>query len=551
MSRGQPVQIPKPTIIDRVVGYLSPAAGLERMRSRVQMAIAGQWFGARFDRRATQNWAPYGGSADADTVYDLRWLRNRSRDAMRNQPLALGAVNTVVTTAVGTGLVMRSTVDAATLGMSEDEAQAWQRKAEREFRLWAKDANSCDAARTQDFYAIQALAFRSALESGDVFASLPMIKRPGSVYETKVQLIEADRVVNKGYAMNTEKVAQGVEMDDNGAPIKYHILRQHPGGLMPFQLEWDVVPVFGPKTGRRNILHLFDKRRPGQSRGVPYIAPVIELLKQLGDYTNAEVTAAVISGMFTVFITSEDGGGLNPGSDVMNASTSKPGATLQMGPGAILDLSPGEKVEFADPKRPNQAFDPFVIAVLRQIGVALELPFEVLVKHFTASYSAARAALLEAWRFYKSRRDWLASMFCQPIYEAWLEEAVALGRIDAPGFFDDPTIRGAYCGAIWVGDAPGQIDPLKEINAAKGRLELNITSHSDECVALTGADWDSTIERRAREDARMRELGLVTVYAPLSPANLNGPVPQPAPAKPGSGNDDAPSDDDASDLENA
>ena len=180
------------------------------------------------------------------------------------------------------------------------------------------------------------------------------------------------------------------------------------------------------------------------------------------------------------------------------------------------------------------------------------LPFEVLVKHFTASYSAARAALLEAWRFYKSRREWLASMFCQPIYEAWLEEAVALGRIDAPGFFDDPIVRAAYCGAVWVGDAPGQIDPLKEINAAKGRLELNLTSLSDECVAITGSDWDATIERRAREEERMQELGLVTVYAPLNPANLNTPAPQPKPAKPGAdGGDDAPDNDDASDLENA
>lgn len=551
MARAATPQM-KPNLIDKVVGFVNPAAGLARMKARAQMAIAGQWWGARFDRRATANWAPYGGSADSDLVFDLRWLRNRSRDCMRNSPLALGAVNTVTTTAVGTGLVMRSVVDAATLGMSEDEAQEWQRKCEREFRLWAKDPNACDATRTQDFYAIQSLAFRSALESGDVFAALPMIKQPGSPYTTKVQLIEADRVVNKGYGMNTERLAQGVQTDDNGAPVAYHILRHHPGGLIPLDLEWDIVPAFGKRTGRRNIIHLFDKRRPGQSRGVPYIAPVIELLKQLGDYTNAEVTAAVISSMFTVFVTSADGTGLDTGTMDNPAAAQAAGSTLQMAPGAILDLGPGEDVKFADPKRPNQAFDPFVMAVLRQIGVALELPFEVLVKHFTASYSAARAALLEAWRFYKSRREWLAAQFCQPVFEGWLEEAVALGRIDAPGFFDDPIIRAAYCGTVWVGDSPGQIDPLKEVNAAKGRLELNLTTHSDECVQLTGADWDSTIERRAREEKRMQELGLVTVYAPLNPANVNGPMPQTKPANPGGdGGAAAPDDDDASDLENA
>jgi len=549
-----PIDI-KPSLLDKAISFISPKAGLARMRAQVQLAVAGQWYGARFDRRATANWMPFGGSADSDTVFDLRWLRNRSRDCMRNNPLALGAVNTVTTTAVGSGLVMRSQIDAAALGMTEDEAQAWQAKTEREFKLWAKDSNACDVTRTNDFYALQNLAFRSALESGDVFAALPMVGRRGSVYQTKVQLIEADRVQNKDYAMNTETLAQGVEMDAQGAPVAYHILRHHPGGLMPLSMEWDIVPAFGKKTGRRNIVHLYDKRRPGQSRGVPYIAPVIELLKQLTDYTQAEVTAAVISGMFTVFVTTENGQGLDTGLDPgagMSAAASKSGEPLMMGNGAILDLAPGEDVKFADPKRPNVAFDPFVMAVLRQVGVALELPFEVLIKHFTASYSAARAALIEAWRFYKTRREWLAAMFCQPVYEAWLEEAIALGRIDAPGFFDDAFIRAAYVGTAWIGDAPGQLDPLKEVNAAKGRLELNISSYADECVQLTGADWDAMIQRRAREEEQLKALGLQTIYAPLQPANINGAAPPASPAnKKTSQPSGEPENDDAGDLESA
>jgi len=67
---------------------------------------------------------------------------------------------------------------------------------------------------------------------------------------------------------------------------------------------------------------------------------------------------------------------------------------------------------------------------------------EVLIKHFTASYSAARASLLEAWKFYLNRRHWFAAGFCQPIFEAWFAEAVSLGRIPAPGF-DMPDLRKA------------------------------------------------------------------------------------------------------------
>ncbi len=45
-----------------------------------------------------------------------------------------------------------------------------------------------------------------------------------------------------------------------------------------------------------------DWERPGQRRGVPVLAPVIEALKQLGRYTDAELVAAVVSGLFTVFV---------------------------------------------------------------------------------------------------------------------------------------------------------------------------------------------------------------------------------------------------------
>jgi lambda family phage portal protein len=553
VSRNKFTHPPK-NFIDRIVEYVAPERAKARMIARHQMALVGQWNAGRTDRRSTMNWIPFGGSADNDSAFDLRVIRGRTRDMQRNQPLALGATNTVVTSVAGTGLVMRSVIDHVTLGMSEDEAQAWQNNTERKFRSWAENPNECDAARTQDFYQQQSLALRSALDSGDVFASLPMVRRTGCVYQTKVQLIEADRVINEDYLPNTDTMVAGVVMDKYGAPVQYHILRRHPGGIMPMPLDWDIVPAFGTRTGRRNIVHLFDKLRPGQTRGVPYLAPVVDALKQLSDYTHAEITAAVVSSMFTVFVTSQNNGGLDSG-DGSSPTAAQPGSNLQLAAGAVLDLAAGEDVKFADPNRPNTAFDPFVLAILRQVGVALQLPFEVLVKHFTSSYSAARAALLEAWRFYKNRRAWLAQQFCQPIYEAWLEEAIAIGDVEAPGFFDNPRMRAAYVGTEWIGDSPGQIDPQKEVDAQKGLLELNLTTHNDACVALTGGDWDSIVNRRAREEQKLADLGLQTVYAPLSNANVSTPAPAPTPKSPDDADkneqDDPPDDDDSSDLEGA
>ena len=270
--------------------------------------------------------------------------------------------------------------------------------------------------------------------------------------------------------------------------------------------------AFGRTTGRKNVLHIMcDVERPAQRRGVPLLAPVIEALKQLSRYTEAELMAAVISGMFTVFVKSN-----SPSTPLapmfpagMEVDKRDPNA-YEMGNGAIVSLDDGEEIQTANPGRPNTAFDGFVTAICRQIGSAIEVPYELLIKHFTASYSAARASLLEAWKMFRMRREWLSSGFCQPIYEEWLTEAVLKGRVKAPGFFDDPAIRAAWCKADWYGDAQGQLDPLKEANAAKVRVDEGFSTREREAAELTGMKFDEIHAARSREEAMRRESGLVT-----------------------------------------
>ena len=86
-------------------------------------------------------------------------------------------------------------------------------------------------------------------------------------------------------------------------------------------------------------------------------------------------------------------------------------STIELAPGAIVDLNEGEKAHDMNPGRPNTAFDGFVVAICRQIGAALEIPYELLVKNFNASYSASRGALLEAWKMFRMYRTWLANDF--------------------------------------------------------------------------------------------------------------------------------------------
>ena len=209
-------------------------------------------------------------------------LRERSRDLLRNEPLAVGAVNTVVTNVVGTGLTLKSQIDRDVLKMTEEQADAWEAQAEREWHLFF-DSPECDLARTLNGVSQQELALRQVIENGDVFVLMPNLVRPGSPYGMKMQMIEGDRVCNKDGGADGDAAAGGVERDSYGAPVRYHILDQHPGSAYYRNASrtWATVPAFG-KTGRRNVIHLFKTLRPGQSRGVPYLAPVIEPLKQLG-----------------------------------------------------------------------------------------------------------------------------------------------------------------------------------------------------------------------------------------------------------------------------
>jgi lambda family phage portal protein len=466
-------------------------------------------------------------SADSAIIPDLITLREESQNLARNNSIAAGALKTNVTKVVGTGLRVKAKVDRSVLRLSDEQADAWERAAEREYIL-ATENREIDAERELPMSLLQGLVFLRVLEDGDLLVNLPHINRPGSPYRTKLQLIEAARICNPDFKPDSETMVAGVQKDSLGAPELFHVISRHPGNLRypgqgKKQFTWSQIKAFD-RNGAPLALHLKDKTRPGQTRGVPYLAPVIELIKQLGRYTDAEVMAAVVTGMLTVFVYNESGNpefGRAPtaGDPSGDRSAQIDPTGLELGYGSVIGLRDGQRVEAVGSPRPNTAFDPFFIAITRQIGMCLELPFEVLVKHFTASYSAARAALLDAWEYFKRRRHWLASQFCQPVYEAIITEAVITGRLAAPGFLFDPLLRRAWLGTRWVGDAPGEIDPVKAVEAAKGRVELLLTTLDEERESLIGGDHEAIQPQILREHAWKNDNGLnVAKVQPAEPA---------------------------------
>jgi lambda family phage portal protein len=502
---------------------VSPKWGLERARTRAVSQVLNAGYsqhGASRSKKSMVGWQTTAGGPDVDIIQNLPLLRQRSRDLFMGEGLANGAIKSIRGSEIGAGLQLNAAIDAKFLGLSPEQAHEWESNVEREFALWA-GTTACDASRRCNFGELQALARLSQLVSGDVFALLPAIARPGDRYDLRVHLLEADRVGDPPVKPMDRDILGGVEVGPHGEPLAYWVADRHPNdnpignlrtALMP---TWNRLPAFGASTGRPLILHLMESERPGQRRGVPLLAPVMEKLKQLGRYSDAELMAAVVSGYLTVAITTD--------APQAPLAPSVPGAQqvatgndedIQLGNGTVVGLRPGEDLTSINPARPNAGFDPFVQAMCRQIGAGIGVPYEVLIKHFTSSYSASRGALLEFWKLVRVGRAFTIAGFCQPAYEQWLAEAVARGYVQAPGFFSDPIRRAAWCNAEWHGPTQGQLDPMKEVDAAAKRVGEGFSTRTQETRELTGGDFWSNHHLRAREEAARKADGLAATVQP-------------------------------------
>lgn len=528
----------KMNLLDKAIAAVSPERAVKRAAARMALEFSNSGYGnygANTTKKNMRGWMYYGGSAKEDIEDNIDILRQRSRDAYMGIPTASAALKTLRTNVVAGGLMPSPQIDAEYLGLSSEEAEALQAQVLREFSLWA-DKPTCDADRVDNFYKLQQLAFLSYLMNGDAIALLPFREQPGVLYGLRVRIIEADRVCSPdGYDRLVESdvgghhvysIIQGIETDQEGMVVAYWICNRHPHSSLAFQsgtLKWTRVEAYG-ETGRPNVLHVMNRERAGQRRGVPILAPVLEALKQLGRYTEAEITAAVISAMFTVFIQSDTVQTGRPVGEMLPQELlidAQDQGSIELGNGAIVALNPGETVQFADPKHPNSGYDTFYNAMVREIGSALEIPPEVLEKQFTQNFSSARGALNEFWRTCGMMRDWFSDDFCQPIYEAWFAEAVARGRIHAPGFFTDPAIRKAYTECKWNGPSRTALNPSQEVEAAMKRVESGFSTAQEETAQLTGGDWNRNIRQRAIEAKRKKEVDDISNPQP-EPQNVIG-----------------------------
>ena len=473
-------------------------------------------------KRSLEKFTPASGSANTDLNEYNPLIRSRSRALYISAPLATALIETVTTNVIGSGLIPNSRIDFEALGMDRDAAKQWQERAEREFWLWAQDPGGCDALGRDDFFIQQGIAFKSFCASGDVFGLLKHGEasrmRP---YSLRVQVVEADRVATPpakdskyfapgradGKLDSGNMCYDGVEVDGDGRVAAYHFRDTYPSEF-EFQpdekTKW--ARVEAETEGFRNVAHMLTPDRPDQHRGVSMIAPVIEVLLQLRRYTEAELKAALIQADIAAFV-------LQPGQDSLGNplngtgpvnETGDPGARRpwehHMGDGVMLYGVTGSDVKFPSTSHPAQKFGEFVRAIAELVGASRGVPAGILLKSLTNSYSASRGEMLEFAKAVKILRDAFAARWNRVIWERFIAEAVARGRLRAPGFFRDPLARRAYTYSEWVGPTMGNVDPVKEVNAILLQLQNKLTTRENATAALGNGDFYDNLAQLAREE---------------------------------------------------
>lgn len=478
---------------------------------------SGAFQAADYSHPDLRRWTPLAGSPDSDLLPDLGAMRSRSRDIARNNGVASGAQQTISDNVLGCGLWLAPTPDYIALGRTREWASAWRREVKALWRSWA-ETKFCDAGRSLTLDGQATQVYNGAWLNGDGVALPLWMPEAGAPCATRIQVIESDRLCNPQFTLDTATLRAGVEIDAYGAPVAYHIRRAHPGDNYWLQgvvdnNTWERIPAT-TAWGRARVIHVHDKGRAGQSRGVPALAAVMRQFKVLGDYQNAELKAAVVNAMVALVTESaigQDGlvellsGNADALSTYQGGLADRNRSAINFNGGMILPLNLGEKVGGFTPARPSTSYEPFVTTVFRHVATGLNIPYELLMKDFSkTNYSSARASLLEAWRFFIGRRNWLGLGFYQPCYELFLEEMVNAGKIEAPDFYAN---RAAWCRARWIGPGRGWVDPLKEAQAAELRMGIRVSTLEEEC-AEQGKDWEEVLEQFAEEEKKFKELNL-------------------------------------------
>lgn len=446
--------------------------------------------------RLTADWVTSGSSVDSEIWGSLRMLRNRARQLARDNDYAAQALRIITQNTVGKGIPFQAQV-MKQRGNKLD--QAINDRIEKLWNSW-KRAQYCHTAGKLCFEDIERLLIRSVAESGEVL--IRIIKSPfgGSPVPIALEVLEADWLDDRMSGRtgeNGNEIRMGVEVDRWSRPVAYWFLPKHPGDYL---VTGSQQAEFGNpvRVPAEEVIHLFVTQRPGQTRGVPWMASCIKRMHHLSGYEEAEVVRARASSALMGFITSPEGE--LQGDEVMDAER-----VTSFSPGVFKYLQPGESVTVPNLDAPDGQFEPFLRAMLRGMSAGLGISYSSISQDYSqTNYSSSRLSLLEERDNWRILQHWLIENFHQRVFDAWLEMAVLSGALSLPLYETDPDL---YRNVRWMPRGWSWVDPQKEITALREAEMAGYVTKS-EIIAENGGDIEEVFNQRRRELDMAQQLDL-------------------------------------------
>lgn len=476
------------------------------------------------------SWHPTMLSADGELLADKLELDGRSKDSMRNDSYVQNGADIQKDTVVGSAFLLNSKPVGKVLGLDETWEQEFQEEIETKFTLAAESPNNYfDAAGKLTFTELIRLFTGIYAYSGEYLASVEWIREAGRPFRTAIQMIDLDRLCNPYGAMDNQFLRRGVEINRNGRPIAYHVLRAYPTDNVTdgSNMEWKRVPARKP-WGRIQMIHKFDPWRPDQSRGFSQMVAALKEMRMTKKFRDIVLQSAVLQATYAATIESDlpseavfaalGAGqrtkGMNQWATSYMADIAKFTGKrhLQVNNIKIPHLWPGTKLNLQSAATPGGLGSTFEESMLRYISTALKVSYEQLSHDYSkVNYASARAGANETQKHMFVRKRICADHAASSMFRLWLEEMLNTNQIESlprnpPSWYEGMNMD-AYSNCEWIGAGRGQIDELKETQAAVLRIKNNLSTFEIEMGRL-GLDWRKVMKQRSREQKRMEDLGL-------------------------------------------
>ena len=453
-----------------------------RMKKQSQKIFGSAWDAGGSGKRF-KNWWPSDESMNSLLAANLSILRSRSRNSVRNNPVASNAIESIVVNCIGSGIKPQSKAPDSDF---KEELQ----------ELWLEWKDEADITGTCDFYGLQALICQSMLEGGECFVRMRVRPDKGLIVPLQLQALESEHLndtLNERRS-NGNIIKSGIEFNSDNERVAYHFYREHPGEKTIFS---DGETIRVPAS---EVLHIYKPLRIGQIRGVPWLSKVLVKLYELDQYDDAELVRKKTAALFAAFITR-----LDPDANMMGEDDADEDglALAELEPGTVQLLEPGEDIKFSAPSDVGSSYESFMRQQLRFVAIGMGITYEQLTGDLTGvNYSSIRAGLIEFRRRCEMlQRHMMIFQLCRPVWNKWLQLALLSGELSIPN-------EGRkYRSVKWIPQGFEWVDPLKDQQADQMAVKNGFKSRS-QVVSERGFDSEEIDREISADNTRADNLGL-------------------------------------------